>query len=171
MSELFISPKTEVDNFADQLEHIVTSALDAICPAKICRVRFSRRQRSQLPAEASMTKRRRLDTLGCINSEEFRQCCRDTNQLINESRRQLLSSRLGHCVNARQRWSAIRKLLYYDNNSICIDDDVSFCNMFTNFFVSKICNRLATHLYSTSSQSCLLLPFFAITRTNFSQGL
>jgi len=36
--------------------------------------------------------------------EEFCRCCHDTNWLINESRRQLVSSRLGQCVNARQRW-------------------------------------------------------------------
>jgi len=45
--ELFISPETEVDNFADQLERVVTSALDAICPAETLRVglRCSRRRR------------------------------------------------------------------------------------------------------------------------------
>jgi len=42
-SELFISPGTEVNNFADQLERVVTSALDKICLAKTRRVRFSRR--------------------------------------------------------------------------------------------------------------------------------
>jgi len=45
---------------------------------------------------------------------------------------------LGQCVNARQCRSAVRKLLHDDNKSACIDDDVSFCNMFVNFFVSKI---------------------------------
>jgi len=32
----------------------------------------------------------------------------------------------------------VRKLLHVDNKSACIDDDVSYCNMFANFFVSKI---------------------------------
>jgi len=93
-----------------------------------------------------MAKRRRLERRwirsGRISDrEEFHRCCRDTNpsnRLINESRRQLVSSRLGQCVNARQRWSAVRKLLHDDNKSVCIDDDVSFCNMFANFFVSTI---------------------------------
>ena len=57
-SELFTSPETDVDNFADQLERVITSALDAICPAKTRRVRLSRRRRSPLSAEAIMAKRR-----------------------------------------------------------------------------------------------------------------
>jgi len=40
--------------------------------------------------------------------EEFRRCCHDSNRLINESRRRLVSSRFGQCVNARQRWSGFR---------------------------------------------------------------
>jgi len=39
-SELYTSPETDVD----QLERVVTSALDANCPAKTRRVRFSRRR-------------------------------------------------------------------------------------------------------------------------------
>jgi len=33
-------------------------------------------------------------------TEQFRRCCRDTKRLFNESRRQLVSSHLGQCVNA-----------------------------------------------------------------------
>jgi len=152
-SELLVSPETDVDNLADQLERVVvTFALGAICPAE------TRRRRPPQSAEATMAKRRRLERRrirsGRISDrEEFRQCCGDTNRLINESRRQLVSSRLGQCVNARQHWSAVRKLLHDDNKSACIDDDLSFCNMSANFFVSKIdsqvCNRLTTHSYCT----------------------
>jgi len=59
--QLFISPETEDENFADQLERVVTSALDAICPTKTRRVRCSRRRRPLLSAEATMAKRRRLE--------------------------------------------------------------------------------------------------------------
>jgi len=54
------------------------------------------------------------------------------------ARRQLVSSRIGQCVNARQRWSAVRKWLHDDNQSDRTNDDVSFCNMFANCFVPKI---------------------------------
>jgi len=92
-------------------------------------------------AEAPMADRRRLERRwirsGSISDkEEFRRCCHDTNRFINESRCQLVSSRLGLCVNARQRWSAVRKLLHDDIKLACIDDDVSFCNIFANLFVS-----------------------------------
>jgi len=100
------------------------TSLDAICPAKTQRVRFSRQRRLPLSAEATMAKqrRRRLERRWIRSGresvkEDFRRCCRDTNRLINESRRQLVSCRIGQCVNARQRWSAVRKLLHDDNQS------------------------------------------------------
>jgi len=101
-SELFTSPETDVDNFVDQLERVVTSALDVICPAKTLRVRLSRHRRSPLSAEATKAKRRRRH-LECryihsgqeSDKEGFRRCCRNTNRLINESRRQLITS----CMN------------------------------------------------------------------------
>ena len=101
------------------------------------------RRRSPLSAEVTMAKRRRLERRWIrsgreSDKEDFRRCCRDTNRLIQKSRRQLVSSRIGQCVNARQRWSAARKLLYDDNQSARTDDDVSFCNMFVNYFVFKI---------------------------------
>jgi len=123
-SELYTSPETNVINFVDQLKRVVTSALDAICPAKTRRVRFSRRRRSPLSAEATMAKWRHRRLERCwirsgrkSDKEDFRRSCRDTNRLINESRRQLVCSRIGQCVNARQRWSAVRKLLHEDDQS------------------------------------------------------
>jgi len=84
-SELFTSPETDVDNFVDQLERVVTSPLDAICPAKTRRVRFSRRRRSPLSAEATMAKRRRrrlerrrIRSGREGDKEDFGRCCRDT---------------------------------------------------------------------------------------------
>jgi len=56
-----IRDECAVENFADQLERVVTSALDAICPAKTRRVRCSRRRRPPLSAEATMAERRRLE--------------------------------------------------------------------------------------------------------------
>ena len=127
------------------MERVVTSALDDTCPAKTRRVRLSRHRRSPLSPEATMAKRkrRRLERRWIRSGREsdkadFRRCCRDTNRLINESRRQSVSSRLGQCANARQRWSAVRKLLHDDNQSARTSDDASFCNMFANYFVSKI---------------------------------
>jgi len=55
-SELFTSPGTEVNNFADQL--IITSALEAICPAKTRHECFSRRRRPPLSTEATPAKHR-----------------------------------------------------------------------------------------------------------------
>jgi len=100
-------------------------------------------QSSTTSAEATMAKRwcleRRWIRSGRISDRDvFRRCCWDINWLINESRCQLASSCLGQWVNARQRWLAVQKLLHNDNKSACIDDDVLFCNMFANFFVSKI---------------------------------
>jgi len=40
------------------------------------------------------------------------------NQLVNESRRQLMSSRICQCVNARQRWSALVLMLFHGNASV-----------------------------------------------------
>ena len=144
-SELYTSPETEVDNFVDQLERVVTSALDAVCPEKTRRVRVSHRRRPPLSAEATMAKRRRRRlerrwkrSGRDSDKEDFRRCCRNTNRLINESRRQLVSSRLDQCVNARQRWSTVRQLLHDDNQLACKIDDPSFCNTFANYFVSKI---------------------------------
>jgi len=72
------------------------------------------------------------------DKEDFRQCCRDSNRLINESRRQLVSSRIGQCVNACWRWSVVRKLLHDETQSARTNDDVSFCNRFANYYMSKI---------------------------------
>jgi len=58
-SVFFISPKTEVVNFTDQLERVVASALDAICPFKTRHVRFSRR--APLSAATTIAKRRRRE--------------------------------------------------------------------------------------------------------------
>jgi len=46
---------TEVGNFIDQLERVVTPQLDAICPAKTRRVRYSRHRPSPLSAEAKLS--------------------------------------------------------------------------------------------------------------------
>jgi len=101
----------------------------------------------------TMAKHRRLErrwiSSGRIsNREEFRRCCRNTSRLIKESRRQLVSSRLAQCVNARQRLPAVRKLLHDDNKSAWIDDDVSFCNMFANTISSWSCMSLLCNYYN-----------------------
>jgi len=58
------------------------------------------------------------------------------NQFINESRWQL-GCPLAPVRRCGQRWLVVQKL-HDDNKSACINDNVSFCNMFANFIVSKI---------------------------------
>ena len=132
---LFTSPASDVSDFADQMQREVVAVLDDMCPAETRRRRLPRHRRPPLSTEAHVSKRRRrqlerrwLKTRNADDRAAFRHCCRQTNMLINESRRRHFSNQIDQCHNARQRWTVIRRLLHTSNTSPVAQSSSDLCN-------------------------------------------
>lgn len=110
----------DVDEYYKEGQHLVVSELDKVAPVKACHrtVRPSPCD-AFLSSEAIAAKRnrRRLERLWLRTDDpgvrrQYRAACRMTNRLINDSRTQLLSSRLKCASHGRPKWRELTKLLH-----------------------------------------------------------
>ena len=145
--ELFTSPATSVDAFADQLVSIVTRELNVVALLQTKNKRRSKTITKWLSPEAiaAKRKRRRLERRWKRSGLEpdrtaYRQSCRTANRLINESRRTFNSLRINGCNDAKQRWSVIKDVLHSSDpdDSRSEVENQKLCHTFAEFFGSKI---------------------------------
>ena len=74
-----------------------------------------------------------------VHRRVFRECCRETNQLIHESRSRSLSSMLTQSGNnARHRCTVVRQLLHSVDSCTSPVHSVDTCNTFAKYSVSKM---------------------------------
>jgi hypothetical protein len=165
-SELFTSPACTADLFAEQLRSVVTAVLDKFVPLKTVKKRAQKSSSKWLSTEAVSAKRdrRRLERIWHKSRSEpdrcaYRVACRRANRLINQSRSDFIRREIDSCVDLKQRWSTIKKLLHSKDSKELFDNiDIGLCDKFADFFASKIVqlrhnvlSRLASYL-STEPQ-------------------
>ena len=165
-SALFTNPASTADEFAAQLQSVVTDCLDELVPLRNMRRRASKSSAKWLSAEAVAAKRRRRRLERKRNRGEndrvaYRTACRHANVLINQSRKDHMRSELEACTDSRQRWTVAKKLLHTDNkhsNQSAAADDARLCEQFSEYFVSKIeslRHSILSKLSGTSSHQSL----------------
>ena len=116
-SELFTSPASTADTFAEQLVMVVTRELDKMAPLRTPRNKRRLNNNTKwLSAEAVKTKRlrRRLEKRWITSSHDddrtaYCQACRKTNWLINESRRSYHSEMIDGCTDSKKCGRPSRK--------------------------------------------------------------
>ena len=148
-SELYTDAANTTDEFADQLDTVISKILDRHCPLQR-RKRFAstRRDNRWLSPEAVDAKRqrRRLErrwrsTRTVADYVAYRKSCRAANKAIVESRGHFYNDRIQTAAaDPRRRWTAIRNILHLtETRQIRSDDDCTkLCNGFAQFFVEKI---------------------------------
>src|SRR5208282_3820408 len=148
-SELHTDPASTADEFADQLDAVITNILDRHCPLHE-RKRFvsTRRDSRWQSPEAVEAKRQRRQLERRWQSSHktedyvsYRKSCRIANKVIVASRGRFYNDRIqSAAADPRRRWSAIRNILHMTESREIqsVDDCVRLCNGFAQFFVEKI---------------------------------
>lgn len=151
-SELVTNPAVTVDDYVSSINLIVNQELDKLSPVLSRRsVQRDRPCDMFLSAEAKEAKRhrRRLERVWRRTGSEgarleYRDACRTTNKLINDSRANFLASCIKNISNnSKNKWNQFKNLLHANNvNSFTgLGENSSiFCNRLNNFFVDKIKN-------------------------------
>lgn len=143
-SQLFVAPKNTVDAFADQLYTIVGSILNSLAPLRTKqRISCGKYINRFLSKEATHAKqkRRRLERHWKKTDAEadrlaYRQQCKLTNSLINESRRKHYADRIADMTTgSKNRWSAVNELLHTSDRS---SPPPLHCDTISAFFNGKI---------------------------------
>ena len=141
-TELFNCPAATVDGFADQIESVVTAALDDLAPL--------RRRQSTSPVGFHMTlwKPSAIAVDSNVDGYEratqkrvsYRRACRSANTTISEARRSYFSDQLIKAANGTERWRTVKTLLHSDQNNTVLSNAESdtLCNSFSQFFIDKI---------------------------------
>ena len=84
---------------------------------------------------------------------EYRNQCRKTNDLINESRDVYLQSKYNDLPkNGKEKWNAVKKLLHTQNKDNYSDLPPNFCVKIANCFIDKV-TRLKFMIGSTIGNS------------------
>ena len=129
-SELFTSPASTADTFAEQIVTVVTRELDKTATLCIRSKRRSRNSTKWLSAKAVKAKRlrRRLEKRWITSGHNddrmaYRQACRKANRLINESRRSYRNEMIDGCTDSKKRWAAIKKILHSSKRDIEDSDE------------------------------------------------
>ena len=146
-SVLFSDPATNCDGYVQQIEDVVTEALDRVAPIRTKVKPRGSKSNSWLTPEAvaAKRKRRRLERKWLASRDdsvrtEYRHACRDANKKINESRRKHFADRMEqNTSNPRRLWNTIKQLLHPTSSSNHSDSDenASFCNKMADFFHKK----------------------------------
>ena len=150
-STLITEPATDVDEYVNDINHVVISELNKVAPLRLS----SGSTRSKpcdsflsVEARTAIRARRRLERiLHRTGSETVRQtyrvACRHANKLILESRAHFLSNCVKSATNSSQRWREFNKLLHPNctkSSSGLSDNPQNFCEKLANFFTEKITN-------------------------------
>ncbi len=165
-SALFTSPAATADSFTVQLQSVVTEQLNKFAPLITVRKRVSKTSARWLSADAVAAKRerRRLERTWQRSRSEsdrvaYRAACRRANALINSSRGDFFRKELNSCVDSRQRWTTVKRLLHSSSPNKLFDSvDNDLCDRFANFFLSKIANLRLSISSRLSSATALNLP-------------
>jgi len=148
-SELFTKPHNTVDEFANQINTVVTDVLDKLgAPLRQLKKCPGKKINRWLSEEAIKAKqlRRRFERRWKSTGDEFvrrtyRAACRLANKLINESRQLLHSTAIANKpFGSRQQWSAVRDVLHSTAPTEVLSHTESEkrCSIFSNFFNDKI---------------------------------
>jgi hypothetical protein len=148
-SELYTAPANNVDDFADQLDTVITEIMDRHCPLQERRKFAStRRDNRWLSTDAVNAKRkrrkleRRWRTTRDVNDYvAYRKSCRVANRTIVASRGNFYNDRIqSAAADPRRRWAEIRNILHLTTTcQIRSDDDCAQLSCgFSAFFTDKI---------------------------------
>ena len=146
-SELFMNPASTTDEYASQVQRVVTEVLDEVAPFKVKKKPFGQKRNLWLSKEAREAKkrRRRLERrwkrTGDENTRvEYRKTCRSTNRLITDSRKKYFSDKITQSDDSRGRWRIVKDLLHTNGSRLLrtADEARLFCNTVARFFHNKI---------------------------------
>ena len=139
------------DGFAEQLRDVVTEELDKVAPMKTSRRRPSKPITKFLSpaAKTAKRKRRRLERTWKSTGLEsdriaYRKSCRETNRLINDSRRDFMRDQITEETDPKLRWRTVKHLLHSGStatdSTMSTDECSNLCATFSSYFVNKINN-------------------------------
>ena len=142
-SELFSSPATTVDGFAEQLERVVVAELDRVAPLKHCRRRPSKpvaRWLSQDAINAKRLERQWRRTQLDSDRIAYRQVCRRANKFINGSRHNFYRDQPTTISDPRDRWKLTKNLLHSTDPPLNRTEleNTKLCSSFSDYFSNKI---------------------------------
>src|SRR5258706_10615929 len=150
-SSVYVTPKSDVDGYANQLNDDLIKILDELAPLKKITRRCGKQTRGWLSVDVIEARRsrrrleRRYRRSKCETDRvSYRSACRTTNKLINESRKNYVSARLAEATgNPHQRWKIANELLHRSHSKPDSDSDApstieARCISFCQFFVDKL---------------------------------
>jgi hypothetical protein len=137
------------DDYAEQLDSVITSHLDRVCPLQVRRRFMSTRRDNRWLSDAAVDakrSRRRLErqwrsTGRAEHYIEYRKSCRSTNKIITESRGKFYNERIvAAAEDPRRRWAAFRDILHLnESRQVRLNDEnTRLSEGFAQFFVEKI---------------------------------
>ena len=98
-------------------------------------------------AKTAKRKRRRLERTWKSTGLEsdriaYRKSCRETNRLINDSRRDFMRDQISEETDPKLRWRTVKHLLHSGSTDSKMSTDVcsNLCTTFSGYFVNKINN-------------------------------
>ena len=178
-STSFSSPAGTADEFAEQVAEVVASELDKVTPVKKCKRRPPNSITKWLSTEPIVAKRerrrfeKRWKTSGKKHDRVlYRRCCRSTNELILDSRRDSFQNRLQKCRSSGEQWKVVKELLHSSDGdkSRCESENLSLCSTFSSFYNKiqslklAISIKLSTFHYSSTPSD---QPHTASTLSSF----
>ena len=98
-------------------------------------------------AKTAKRKRRRLERTWKSTGLEsdriaYRKSCRETNRLINDSRRDFTRDQISEETDPKLRWRTVKHLLHSGStdSTMSTDECSNLCTTFSGYFVNKINN-------------------------------
>ena len=192
-SSLLTDPNPTVDGYANQMETVITSALDRVAPLKTGHRSGPRKAKSWLSPEAVEAKkrRRRLERRWKASSAEpdrlaYRAACSTANKLITKSRAASNLESINEASSHPKRlWSTIKSLLHTSPPKEQLPPSISqpLANSLASFFLQKIValkNSISSKLlgnppspfdFDQPHQDKLLSDFNAVTPLEVTQLL
>ena len=192
-SSLLTDPNPTVDGYANQMETVITSALDRVAPLKTGHRSGPRKAKSWLSSEAVEAKkrRRRLERRWKASSAEpdrlaYRAACSTANKLITKSRAASNLESINEASSHPKRlWSTIKSLLHTSPPKEQLPPSISqpLANSLASFFLQKIValkNSISSKLlgnppspfdFDQPHQDKLLSDFNAVTPLEVTQLL
>lgn len=172
-----VAPDYDVDKYLSDVNSLVVSALDTTAPLKTRRRTCSRAPTDAFMAPeavASKRKRRRLERLWKRTGSDrvrklYREACRSTNRVINQSRAKVLADRINIARNyGKLRWREFNNLLHVKR---CSGEGPkgrpkSFAVDYSKFLLDKIntlqlkCLALLHSVSNSVTFNSFEMPFF-----------
>ena len=145
--DLYLAPVTTTDEFADQLDTVITNIMYKHCPLqtrrKIAPIRQVNRWLSDRAIEVKRARRRlerRWKSKRNNNTyAAYRRACRVANKELIKARNEFYSNHIAEAArDPRRRWSAIRDILHVtDKTYQSPEESQKLCNTFLTFLMTK----------------------------------